>query len=105
MVIKNFEKLAHSNLRKQLLSIAEEGYKAINTTEAVKRALKIDKNTLSILGKKYDLKKFKRIFVFAFGKAGLESSEAIKQIINRRAMQIISGLTFRPHTRMFRKRM
>lgn len=89
MIIKNFEKLAHSTLRKQLLSIAEEGYKAINTTEAVKRALKTDKNSLSILGKKYELHKFKRIFVFAFGKAALESSEAIKQIIGDKVYRAI----------------
>ena len=36
-VIKNFQQLATSALRKQALLIAEEGFEAINTKKAVER--------------------------------------------------------------------
>lgn len=86
MIIKNFQQLATSALRKQLLTIAEAGYEAINTKKAISRALSFDakKNTLSAQNRKFDLKSFKRIFVLAFGKAALESAMAIKEILGER---------------------
>ena len=67
MIIKNFEKLAHSALRRQLLSIAEAGFASINTTQAVKNSLELKNDTLLVQKKKFDLKKFKRVFVLCFG--------------------------------------
>ncbi len=87
MIIKNFEKLATSNLRRQLLSITEEGYKSINTTEAVKKAVRISKNRLIVQNKEFLLNKFNRIFVFAFGKAALESSDALKAVLGDRVFK------------------
>ncbi len=84
MIIKNFEKLAHSNLRRALLSIAEAGFAAVNTTQAVKNSLQLKKDTLLVQKKKFDLKKFKRVFVLCFGKAALESSQVIKEILRQR---------------------
>jgi glycerate-2-kinase len=84
MIIKNFEKLAHSYLRKQLLSIAEAGFAAINTTQAVKNSFQLKKDTLLVQKKKFGLKKFKRIFVLCFGKAALESSAVIKEVLGER---------------------
>lgn len=86
MIIKNFEKLATSSLRKQLLSIAEAGYEAINTSNAVDQAVKFDskKNLLTIQKQSFDLKKFKRVFVLAFGKAALESCLVLKRVLGQK---------------------
>lgn len=85
-VIKNFDSLATSSLRKQLLTIAEAGYEAINTKKAISRALAFDanKNVLVAQNRKFVLSGFKRIFVLAFGKAALESAMAIKEILGDR---------------------
>lgn len=86
MIIKNFDKLAHSGLRKQLLSIAEAGFEAVNTSKAVRKSFRFDskKNLLQIEKQKLELNKFKRIFVLCFGKAALESSQVIKEILGER---------------------
>lgn len=83
MIIKNFEKLAHSPLRSMLLKIAESGYEAIRTDEAISSQVHYNskKNLLKVEGKTFSLEKYKRIFILAFGKAATDSAEALKTIL------------------------
>ncbi len=86
MIIKNFENLARSELRRHLLKIAEAGYASINTKEATVRFVKYDKkkNILEVQKQKFELNKFKRVFVLAFGKAALESATVLKSILGEK---------------------
>jgi len=83
MVIKNFEILASSPLRKQALQIAEAGFEAINTKQAVRKNFLYNtkKQKLKIFQKEFDLKKFKRIVCVGFGKAALEAVTEIQSIL------------------------
>lgn len=86
MIIKNFNKLATSSLRKQLLTIAEAGYEAIDTKEAVKKSLVYDvKSQILKVGKeKFDLKKFNRVVLVGFGKATIAAMQALYEILGER---------------------
>jgi glycerate-2-kinase len=82
-IIKNFDKLATSGLRKQAFLIAEAGYHAINTDKAIRHYVVFDaqKQRLAVCGKKFDLKNFKRVFCVGIGKAALEAVTSLSLIL------------------------
>lgn len=85
-IIKNFDRLATSALRKQALLVAEAGLKAINTTRVVRSQVSYlaRHRRLEVCGKKFDLKKFERIFCIGVGKAALEAVTALHEILKDR---------------------
>lgn len=86
MIIKNFETLASSALRKQALLIAEAGLEAISTQAAVAKNFRFDakKQELKIFQEKFSIGQYKRIVCIGFGKAALEAVTAIQQILKER---------------------
>lgn len=82
-IIKNFEYLATTNLRRQALQIAEAGYFAINTKAAVKRLVNYHqrKQILEVAGKKYQLADFERIMCIGFGKAAFDAVSELQAIL------------------------
>ena len=86
MIIKNFETLASSELRKQALLIAEAGYEAISTQKAVEKNFFFDskKQELKIFQEKYLIGQYKRIVCIGFGKAALEAVAAIQHVLRDR---------------------
>ena len=86
MIIKNFENLASSSLRKQALTIVEAGLEAINTKQAVEKNFLYNekKQELKIYNQKFDVSKFKRIVCVGFGKAALEAVTAIQSILRNK---------------------
>ncbi|MBI2595536.1 DUF4147 domain-containing protein [Candidatus Daviesbacteria bacterium] len=87
--VKNFAKLATSEPRSAALKIAEAGLAAINTERIIKTSLKLDGNVLTIKDKKIDLKPFKKIYVFGFGKASCDGIIAINDLLSA---HITSGI-------------
>ncbi|MFA5991732.1 MAG: DUF4147 domain-containing protein [Candidatus Doudnabacteria bacterium] len=85
-IIKNFETLASSELRKQALLIAEAGFEAISTQAAVTKNFLFDakKQELKIFQEKFAIGQYKRIVCIGFGKAALEAVTAIQQILKDR---------------------
>lgn len=86
MIIKNFDRLASTSLRKQALLIAERGLEAINTNGAVKQAVRFDvsQNVLTIQGRAYNLAGVERVLVVGFGKAAFEAVDTIYEIFGDR---------------------
>jgi glycerate 2-kinase len=86
MVIKNFEQLASTALRKQALLIAESGLVAIETNNAVHRAVSYDsnQNLLAVQGRVYSLVGVERVLVVGFGKAAFEAVDALYEILGTR---------------------
>lgn len=68
MIIKQFDKLATTELRKDILAIAEAGYEAISIPNLIGKTLSFQNGILKIEQTNYDLKKYKRIYVAAIGK-------------------------------------
>ena len=83
-IIKNFDQLATSALRRQALWIAEAGFLAINTKSAVNKLVKYNpKNqVLAALGKQYPLGKFERVMCIGFGKAAFDAVSQLQQILS-----------------------
>ena len=91
--IENINELATTPNRKLALQIAEAGLNAIGTEEVVLNNIKLDKNILSILGKTFDLNKFKRIKVVGFGKASCEAAFALDKILGNKIEEgLVIGL-------------
>lgn len=86
MVINNFEQLATSVLRRQALNIAEAGLRAINTGRVFEKGFVYNarKDSLSILGRQYNLSHYKNVYCLAFGKAAFEGIEAVSQALGQR---------------------
>jgi len=94
MIIKNYDKLGSSKLRRNALDIVNSGLMAIDTSKVIEEKVKLEKDILFIENfkgkiKRYDLSKYKRIFVIGFGKA---SSLMGKYISNILGNKINSGI-------------
>ena len=79
--INNFKELATTENRKLALSIAEAGLESINTEVVISDSVKLQNNILSVMGKSFDLSKFKKIKVVGFGKASFDSALALEKIL------------------------
>jgi glycerate 2-kinase len=86
MIIKNFDQLATTELRKQALLIAEAGLKAINTPTVVREKVQytISTQKLTVAGQVYDLKKYKRVICVGFGKAAFSAVTELQKILQDR---------------------
>lgn len=82
--IKNFDELATTRNRKLALSIIEAGLESIDTEEIINSSIKLQNDTLTVLGESFDLSKFKQIKVVGFGKASIEGAVALEKILGSR---------------------
>lgn len=81
MIIKDFDKLATTDLRKDILAIAEAGYEAISIPTLIGKTLSYQNGVLEINKTKYDLKKFKRIYIAAVGKGSGMICEELENML------------------------
>lgn len=81
MIIKEFDKLATTDLRRDILTIAEAGYETISIPTLIGKTLSYKNHILEIDNTKYDLKKFKRIYIAAIGKGSGLICEQIEQLL------------------------
>jgi len=84
MLIKNFDELALTPERKQVLEIIEAGLESIQPDVVMKKNIYIEGETLNISHKKYDLKQFERIFLLGFGKGSAGISKIIETTLGGR---------------------
>lgn len=86
MIIKNFENLATSSLRKQALLIAESGLLAIQTEQAVKRQISYDANrdVLTVQGYGHRLNKSGKLYIVGFGKASYDAVSTLYGMLGTR---------------------
>ncbi len=84
MIIRNCDLLAINPLRDSALKIIERGLEAIDTRQTIKRNFKLRDNFLFIKEKPYDLSKYRKIFLVAFGKDSFAASGEIKEVLKDR---------------------
>src|ERR1039458_5520270 len=82
-IIKNFDLLATSALRRQALRIVEAGFGAIDTKAAVKRLVGYNqrKQILEVDSRKYRLNNFERVICVGFGKAAFNAVSELQNIL------------------------
>ncbi|OGE80717.1 MAG: hypothetical protein A3E98_04585 [Candidatus Doudnabacteria bacterium RIFCSPHIGHO2_12_FULL_48_11] len=78
---KNYDQIATSKQRQDLLAIAAAGLDAIDTESVIKNYLKITDYELRIKNQTFDLKKFKNIKVIGFGKVSCAAAVALEQAL------------------------
>lgn len=83
-LIKNFDTLATTEHRRQVLAIAEAGLHAINTYDVVLNAIKLEDNILKIQDQIFPLNKFKKIKIVGFGKASCQAALALEKILGEK---------------------
>ncbi len=83
-MIKNFEKLATTPLRRLALEIVESGVMAINTRKAISSSMILQGDSLKIKDRLFDLKEFGKISVVGFGKASCDAMLELDNILSER---------------------
>lgn len=74
-----------SSLSKEhALEIFKEALEAVNPKKCVLEHVNLKGNVLNIDGKEYDLKKYRSIFVIAFGKAASSMGNALQEVLGER---------------------
>lgn len=82
-VIRNFDALATTPKRVDALAIAEAGYAAINTRNAIRRTIRIENEELLIADSRYPIMN-RRIFFVGVGKCAFSAGEAIEDLLGER---------------------
>ncbi|MDP3997870.1 MAG: DUF4147 domain-containing protein [Candidatus Andersenbacteria bacterium] len=83
-LIKNFDALAQTQLRRDALTILEAGLNSADTTAVTKNKVRLSNNVLSVGNNQYQLTDYKRIFVVAIGKVANAASSVLENILGNR---------------------
>jgi glycerate 2-kinase len=67
-----------------VLQILEAALRAVDPAEAVRRFVRVEDETLIVADRRYDLGRFRRIFVVGAGKAGAPMARALEEILGER---------------------
>jgi len=79
--IKNFDELAVTKERADLLTIMESAYEAIDTDIIIDNNVKLHNEILTIGEHTFDLKKFNNIYLIGFGKTSSVAIQALENIL------------------------
>ena len=82
--IKNFDKLAISELRKEALIIAEAGLDAIDTIKVLKNIIKIEDKSICINEEVCTIHKTQKIFFVGVGKCAIEAASFFEEALGER---------------------
>jgi len=83
-LIKNFQDLAVTPERKDVLSILEAGLRSIDTIKIVKESVRLEGGHLCIKDKICSLYEVKRVYVVGVGKCVVKAAEALEEILGDR---------------------
>lgn len=81
--IQNQKQLATTTVRKHALSIIRAGLDAVETSHAVKQAVRREDKKLRIGKKTYNLDSYERVFVVGIGKAAFDAAETLESILGK----------------------
>lgn len=87
MIIKNFQKLAKNDLRRDALLIAEAGYESIAIKKLFRQDLAVDGDTLSVHGHNYNLKKYDNIYVIGIGKNSAAAAQVVESTVGSKRIK------------------
>jgi glycerate-2-kinase len=102
-IIKNFDTLATTGARHDLLTVVEAGLHAIQTPQVIRNAVHIDGDTLTLAGSGYDVRTYEHFYVLAVGKCSLDAVSTLEDILGERITDGVS-IDVRPAPAMRRVR-
>lgn len=71
-------------LRHDALTIFQAGLKAVDPAEAVKRSVQCQNNVLEVSGDRYNLARYRHVFVVGAGKASAQMALAVEELLSDR---------------------
>lgn len=83
-IIKNYDELAYTKGRKDVLDIMEVGYGSIETQSVVYKNVQVEGRTLIIQNKKFDIDAYEHIYIVGFGKVVCEAALALENILQEK---------------------
>lgn len=81
MILKNFESLAKTPLRRDALEIIEAGYESISIETIFENSLSLDHDRLTIGPQSFDLTQYEDIYVVGVGKGSSLAAKHIEHIL------------------------
>jgi glycerate-2-kinase len=84
MKIQNFDELATTDARRALLTIAEAGYEAIDTTAVLNKTMRLEGSTLSLADQTIDLATVGKLIFIAIGKCSAEAGTFAEALLGDR---------------------
>lgn len=99
-VIKNFDALATTKLRHDALEIAEAGYEAIDLKTMFARQLDLRGEHLVVGSQRYDLSKYRHVYIVGVGKGSALAVESIGKVLKKR---VTKGFAIDIKRRLVRK--
>ncbi len=95
--IQNIQAVATTPERETVLKIVEAGYNAIDTKMVLQSSVQLNGKTLTVKGETFDLSRFKRLFVLAFGKASGRAALVLEHILGDKITAGVAiGITAAP---------
>lgn len=83
-LIKNFDALATTDLRKKALTLVEAGLAAIQPQKVLQEAVVLTDNKLSIQGRMFDLASYEKIYIVGFGKGSSGVVKYVESLLGER---------------------
>lgn len=86
-IIKNFDDLATSQHRRDALTIAEAGLRAIDTTTVLNDSIVVESDRLYIQGRQFDLTAYNHVYIIGFGKVACTAAQTLEKILDGRVKE------------------
>ncbi len=83
-IITNFEELATTPARTSILSIAEAGYRSIETDKVIRTNVILEDDMLTVGSKTYNLAEYGNIYILGIGKCAHDSAVELEAILGDR---------------------
>lgn len=83
-VIKNFEQLATTALRRDALAILEAGYEAVDTERVIREEVEMKDGDICIKGRNICLADHERVFFVGIGKCAVDASLVFEELLGDR---------------------
>jgi len=99
-MIKNYDELATTPLRRDALDILETAYEAVNTKNIIKNTLVKSDGTVKIQDVEFKLEDYDRLFFVGIGKCAVDAAAAIEDILGDK---ITDGVVIDQKAGVFKK--
>ncbi|MFC1623685.1 glycerate kinase, partial [Patescibacteria group bacterium] len=80
-IIKNFDDLATSKIKKDALDILEIGYESIIVDRLIRSKITIENNNICVKDKKICLDDYEKVFLIAVGKCAVSSAKTFEELL------------------------
>lgn len=91
--VKNLSDLITTELRRDILTLVNEGFQSADPVVAVKKTVKVFNNKVRIFNELIDLSRYDNLIVLGFGKASFKMALGLEQVIGDK---INSGIIIAP---------